>query len=128
MKPLPIRAAEDLLRLLHQPVYRNQRFKLWLSYFEIYGGKLFDLLCDRKYGSCMLIHYFSCFPGIVGMGTLWFSITWYWAVIMLIAIFFTLSQMLCYSASVCFEIIFSVFFYLQILIKCCLPGIHIFTN
>lgn len=48
MKPLPIRAAEDLLRLLHQPVYRNQRFKLWLSYFEIYGGKLFDLLCDRK--------------------------------------------------------------------------------
>ncbi|KAL2922899.1 Kinesin-like protein KIN-13A [Bienertia sinuspersici] len=48
MKPLPIRAAEDLLRLLHQTVYRNQRFKLWLSYFEIYGGKLFDLLCDRK--------------------------------------------------------------------------------
>lgn len=48
MKPLPIRAAEDLLRLLHQPVYRNQKFKLWLSYFEIYGGKLFDLLCDRK--------------------------------------------------------------------------------
>ncbi|KAK9671788.1 hypothetical protein RND81_12G055000 [Saponaria officinalis] len=48
MKPLPIRAAEDLVRLLHQPVYRNQRFKLWLSYFEIYGGKLFDLLCDRK--------------------------------------------------------------------------------
>ncbi|XP_010548988.1 PREDICTED: kinesin-like protein KIN-13A [Tarenaya hassleriana] len=48
MKPLPIRAAEDLLRLLHQPVYCNQRFKLWLSYFEIYGGKLFDLLNDRK--------------------------------------------------------------------------------
>ncbi|CAO2821963.1 unnamed protein product [Amaranthus hypochondriacus] len=48
MKPLPIRAAEDLVRLLHQPVYRNQRFKLWLSYFEIYGGKLFDLLCERK--------------------------------------------------------------------------------
>ncbi|KAM0984929.1 hypothetical protein ACFX13_012474 [Malus domestica] len=48
MQPLPIRAAEDLVRLLHQPVYRNQRFKLWLSYFEIYGGKLFDLLSDRK--------------------------------------------------------------------------------
>ncbi|KAL2539284.1 Kinesin-13A [Abeliophyllum distichum] len=48
MKPLPLRAAEDLVRLLHQPVYRNQRFKLWLSFFEIYGGKLFDLLSDRK--------------------------------------------------------------------------------
>ncbi|XP_074292269.1 kinesin-like protein KIN-13A [Silene latifolia] len=48
MKPLPIRASEDLMRLLHHPGYRNQRFKLWLSYFEIYGGKLFDLLCDRK--------------------------------------------------------------------------------
>ncbi|TKY54159.1 Kinesin-13A protein [Spatholobus suberectus] len=48
MQPLPLRAAEDLVRQLHQPVYRNQRFKLWLSYFEIYGGKLFDLLSDRK--------------------------------------------------------------------------------
>ncbi|CAH2053535.1 unnamed protein product [Thlaspi arvense] len=48
MKPLPIRAVEDLMRLLRQPVYRNQRFKLWLSYFEIYGGKLFDLLSERK--------------------------------------------------------------------------------
>lgn len=48
MKPLPLRASEHLVRLLHQPVYRNQRFKLWLSYFEIYGGKLFDLLSDRK--------------------------------------------------------------------------------
>ncbi|XP_054822006.1 kinesin-like protein KIN-13A [Prosopis cineraria] len=48
MQPLPLRAAEDLVRLLHQPVYQNQRFKLWLSYFEIYGGKLFDLLSDRK--------------------------------------------------------------------------------
>ncbi|XVE65608.1 hypothetical protein DITRI_Ditri08aG0014000 [Diplodiscus trichospermus] len=48
MQPLPLRAAQDLIRYLHQPVYRNQRFKLWLSYFEIYGGKLFDLLSDRK--------------------------------------------------------------------------------
>nr|XP_029118769.1 kinesin-like protein KIN-13A [Elaeis guineensis] len=48
MKPLPLRAAEDIVRLLHQPYYRNQNFKLWLSYFEIYGGKLFDLLCDRR--------------------------------------------------------------------------------
>ncbi|CAK7333209.1 unnamed protein product [Dovyalis caffra] len=48
MQPLPLRAAGDLVRLLHQPVYRNQRFKLWLSFFEIYGGKLFDLLSERK--------------------------------------------------------------------------------
>ncbi|XP_027368837.1 kinesin-like protein KIN-13A isoform X1 [Abrus precatorius] len=48
MQPLPLRAAEDLVRQLHRPVYRNQKFKLWLSYFEIYGGKLFDLLSDRK--------------------------------------------------------------------------------
>ncbi|XP_010269545.1 PREDICTED: kinesin-like protein KIN-13A [Nelumbo nucifera] len=48
MQPLPLRAAEDLVRLLNQPTYRNQRFRLWLSYFEIYGGKLFDLLSDRR--------------------------------------------------------------------------------
>ncbi|KAG6505204.1 hypothetical protein ZIOFF_037558 [Zingiber officinale] len=48
MQPLPLRAAEDIVRLLKQPFYRNQKFKLWLSYFEIYGGKLFDLLCDRR--------------------------------------------------------------------------------
>ncbi|KAI4303191.1 hypothetical protein MLD38_038852 [Melastoma candidum] len=48
MQPLPLRAVEDMVRWLHQPVYRNQRLKLWLSYFEIYGGKRFDLLCERK--------------------------------------------------------------------------------
>ncbi|GMJ14089.1 hypothetical protein like AT3G16630 [Hibiscus trionum] len=48
MQPLPLRAAQDLIRFLHQPVYRSQRFKLWLSFFEIYGGKLFDLLSERK--------------------------------------------------------------------------------
>ncbi|XP_066361018.1 kinesin-like protein KIN-13A [Miscanthus floridulus] len=48
MQPLPLRAAQDMVRLLHQPVYRNQNFQLWLSYFEIYGGKLFDLLSDRR--------------------------------------------------------------------------------
>ncbi|KAM0854407.1 hypothetical protein ACQ4PT_050456 [Festuca glaucescens] len=26
----------------------TQNFKLWLSYFEIYGGKLFDLLSERR--------------------------------------------------------------------------------
>ncbi|KAI4372490.1 hypothetical protein MLD38_010712 [Melastoma candidum] len=48
MQPLPLRAVEDMVRLLQQPVYANQRFKLWLSYFEIYGGKLYDLLCERR--------------------------------------------------------------------------------
>ncbi|KAM7485080.1 hypothetical protein LguiA_001089 [Lonicera macranthoides] len=48
MQPLPLRAAEHLVRLLHQPTYRSQKFKLWLSYFEIYGGKLYDLLSERK--------------------------------------------------------------------------------
>ncbi|XP_058083637.1 kinesin-like protein KIN-13A [Magnolia sinica] len=48
MQPLPLKASEDIVRLLHQPSYRSQRFKLWLSYFEIYGGKLFDLLSDRR--------------------------------------------------------------------------------
>lgn len=69
MQPLPLRAAEDLVRLLHQPVYRNQKFKLWLSYFEIYGGKLYDLLGDRKLVFLILfssesflscVFFFSC--------------------------------------------------------------------
>ncbi|KAI5397833.1 hypothetical protein KIW84_063594 [Lathyrus oleraceus] len=45
---ITLRAANDLVRQLHRPVYRNQKFKLWFSYFEIYGGKLYDLLGDRK--------------------------------------------------------------------------------
>ncbi|RWR76516.1 kinesin-like protein KIN-13A [Cinnamomum micranthum f. kanehirae] len=48
MKPLPLKAAEDIVRLLHHPSYRDQKFRLWLSYFEIYGGKLYDLLSDRR--------------------------------------------------------------------------------
>ncbi|KAJ0977729.1 hypothetical protein J5N97_013203 [Dioscorea zingiberensis] len=48
MQPLPLRAADDIVHMLRQPHYRNQKFRLWLSYFEIYGGKLFDLLSDRR--------------------------------------------------------------------------------
>ncbi|KAF6142599.1 hypothetical protein GIB67_015085 [Kingdonia uniflora] len=48
MQPLPLRAAGDLVRLLHHPTYSSQKLKLWLSYFEIYGGKLYDLLSDRR--------------------------------------------------------------------------------
>ncbi|KAK8664254.1 hypothetical protein V6N13_084052 [Hibiscus sabdariffa] len=47
MKPLPFRASRDILRLMHH-TYRNQGFQLFVSFFEIYGGKLYDLLGDRK--------------------------------------------------------------------------------
>ncbi|XP_021662799.2 kinesin-like protein KIN-13B isoform X2 [Hevea brasiliensis] len=47
MKPLPLKASRDILRLMHH-TYRNQGFQLFVSFFEIYGGKLFDLLSDRK--------------------------------------------------------------------------------
>ncbi|MBA0623051.1 hypothetical protein Godav_008543 [Gossypium davidsonii] len=43
MKPLPLKASRDILRLMHH-TYRNQGFQLFVSFFEIYGGKLFDLL------------------------------------------------------------------------------------
>ncbi|XP_047328353.1 kinesin-like protein KIN-13B [Impatiens glandulifera] len=47
MKPLPLKASQDIFRLMHHE-YRNQGFQLFVSFFEIYGGKLFDLLNDRK--------------------------------------------------------------------------------
>ncbi|KAI5593998.1 hypothetical protein BDE02_03G047500 [Populus trichocarpa] len=47
MKPLPLKASRDILRLMHH-TYRSQGFQLFVSFFEIYGGKLFDLLSDRK--------------------------------------------------------------------------------
>ncbi|KAL7222190.1 hypothetical protein ACSBR1_023991 [Camellia fascicularis] len=47
MKPLPLKASRDILRLMHH-TYRNQGFQLFVSFFEIYGGKLYDLFSDRK--------------------------------------------------------------------------------
>nr|CAB3477670.1 unnamed protein product [Digitaria exilis] len=47
MRPLPLKASQDILRLMHH-AYRNQGFQLFVSFFEIYGGKLFDLLNDRS--------------------------------------------------------------------------------
>ncbi|CAH8353755.1 unnamed protein product [Eruca vesicaria subsp. sativa] len=47
MKPLPLKASRDILRLMHH-TYRNQGFQLFVSFFEIYGGKLYDLLSERK--------------------------------------------------------------------------------
>ncbi|KAI6679475.1 hypothetical protein NL676_033356 [Syzygium grande] len=47
MQPLPLKASQDILRLMHH-TYQNQGFQLFVSFFEIYGGKLFDLLNDRR--------------------------------------------------------------------------------
>ncbi|XP_068647762.1 kinesin-like protein KIN-13B [Aristolochia californica] len=47
MQPLPLKASQDILMLMHR-TYRNQGFQLFVSFFEIYGGKLFDLLNDRR--------------------------------------------------------------------------------
>ncbi|XP_010254127.1 PREDICTED: kinesin-like protein KIN-13B [Nelumbo nucifera] len=47
MQPLPLKASRDILSLMHH-TYRNQGFQLFVSFFEIYGGKLFDLLNDRR--------------------------------------------------------------------------------
>ncbi|KAI4350863.1 hypothetical protein L6164_005270 [Bauhinia variegata] len=47
MQPLPLKASRDILSLMHH-TYRNQGFQLFVSFFEIYGGKVFDLLNERK--------------------------------------------------------------------------------
>ncbi|GAA0141144.1 microtubule binding motor protein [Lithospermum erythrorhizon] len=47
MQPLPLRASQDIFSLM-QRTYRNQGFQLFVSFFEIYGGKVFDLLNDRN--------------------------------------------------------------------------------
>lgn len=47
MQPLPLKASQDILTLMHRN-YWNQGFQLFVSFFEIYGGKLFDLLNDRR--------------------------------------------------------------------------------
>ena len=46
MQPLPVRAAADMFTLLADPRYED--LQLWVSCFEIYGGKLYDLLNGRK--------------------------------------------------------------------------------
>jgi len=47
MQPLPLKASQDILRLMDQ-VYKNQKYQLCFSFFEIYGGKLYDLLSERR--------------------------------------------------------------------------------
>lgn len=41
-------AARDLFRLIASNGERYGELQVWVSFFEIYGGKLFDLLNDRK--------------------------------------------------------------------------------
>ncbi|KAL2649441.1 hypothetical protein R1flu_017569 [Riccia fluitans] len=48
MQPLPLRASQDILSLMQQSSYKYEGFQLWLSFFEIYGGKLYDLLNERR--------------------------------------------------------------------------------
>lgn len=48
MQPLPLRACQDIMSIMQQPSHRNQGLQLWLSFFEIYGGKLYDLLNERR--------------------------------------------------------------------------------
>ncbi|CAI5469763.1 unnamed protein product [Closterium sp. Yama58-4] len=47
MQPLPLRAAQDMLNIINLERNKDSHFHLWISFFEIYGGKLFDLLNDR---------------------------------------------------------------------------------
>ena len=46
MSPLPIRAGADILQELSRPEHGH--LELWVSNYEIYGGKLYDLLNARK--------------------------------------------------------------------------------
>ena len=52
MQPLPGRAARDVLEALKCPSTADRddrsRLQLWVSAFEIYGGRVFDLLNGRR--------------------------------------------------------------------------------
>lgn len=41
-------AARDMFRTIASSGERYAELQVWVSFFEIYGGKLFDLLNDRK--------------------------------------------------------------------------------
>ena len=46
MSPLPTRAVHDIMTMMKRPEFSN--LTLWMSNFEIYGGKVFDLLNERQ--------------------------------------------------------------------------------
>lgn len=57
-------AARDIFRLLENPQYTD--LSLTVSCFEIYGGKLFDLLNERKVVKCLEDAYGNvCTPGLI---------------------------------------------------------------
>ena len=57
-------AALDVFELANRP--ENQHLQVGASLFEIYGGKLFDLLNDRKPVKCLENHKGKvCFQGSV---------------------------------------------------------------
>jgi hypothetical protein len=68
MQPLPLKASQDIFRLMHY-TYKNQGFHLFVSFFEIYGGKLFDLLGEKK---CVififLLYLHSHYLVAIGLG------------------------------------------------------------
>ncbi|CAG9460335.1 unnamed protein product [Pedinophyceae sp. YPF-701] len=47
MQPLPIRATEEVVQRMRADPSTDGK-DLWVSYFEIYGGKVFDLLNGRQ--------------------------------------------------------------------------------
>jgi len=48
MQPLPGRAARDVLGAIHRAENERASLELWVSSFEIYGGRVFDLLNGRR--------------------------------------------------------------------------------
>jgi kinesin family protein 2/24 len=56
-------AALDIFEMMQRPEYRH--LKVHVSLFEIYGGKLFDLLNERKQVKCLEDSRGKvCFPGL----------------------------------------------------------------
>ena len=41
-------SARDVFKLLASPKYRKENLTVYASYFEIYSGKVFDLLNKKK--------------------------------------------------------------------------------
>uniref|UniRef100_A0A2M4BGJ6 Kinesin-like protein n=1 Tax=Anopheles marajoara TaxID=58244 RepID=A0A2M4BGJ6_9DIPT len=41
-------AAKDFFELLHSPQYRDYYFTVTASFYEIYSGKVFDLMADKR--------------------------------------------------------------------------------
>ena len=46
-------AAHDIFDVMGHPQFREERWCLCVSFFEIYGGKLFDLLNARAVVRCL---------------------------------------------------------------------------